>query len=146
MKVISSRESKHNGLHRTFSVFFVLLFNSFAVLLWTAVSAMIPLVSTDRAPRKSHESVETEVLDARSLPRLRFLSCQLRLPVTILVSVSRTLLHCRQIYLRASSFREIPRLSLRGYIPISVKRKPQGGRHGVSGWNVFKGTRVFNYF
>lgn len=108
--------------------------------------AMIPLVSTDRAPRKSHESVETEVLDARSLPRLRFLSCQLRLPVTILVSVSRTLLHCRQIYLRASSFREIPRLSLRGYIPISVKRKPQGGRHGVSGWNVFKGPRVFNYF
>lgn len=92
--------------------------------------AMILLVSTDRAPRKSHESVETEVLDAHSLPRLRFLSCQLRLPVTILVSVSRTLLlrDCRQIYLRASSFREIPRLSLRGYIPISVKRKPQGRR------------------
>lgn len=141
MKVISSRESKHNGLHRTFSVFFVLLFNSLTALLWTGVSSCDDSACFSRENRMKVRRRKSSMLIV--LPRLRFLSCQLRLPVTILVSVSRTLLlrDCRQIYLRASSFRKIPAS------PFAViSQFPWNVSQTTPRFSSFSSTYVLNYF
>lgn len=116
MKVIPSRESKHNGLHRTFSVFLVLLFNSF----------VSPFFFTDIRVSSRDDSAcfnrrscamkvwSTEVKPSLVLPRLWRDFYRVNFAYQLLFSSPCPGRFCapwlrRQIYLRASSFRKIPR-------------------------------------
>lgn len=121
MKVIPSRESKHNGLHRTFSVFLVLLFNSFvSPFFFTDKPCIIArwfclFQSAIVAPRKCAMKVwSTEVKSSIVLPRLWRDFYRVNFAYQLLFSSPCPGRFCapwlrRQIYLRASSFRKIPR-------------------------------------